>query len=393
MLSYANPHLGDARTLAGAEWIGTTEEILLRANLLTSTILGERSGLWGRAYSMGDRWSGSLEVQCGARKATLSPALRYTLPVIAPDRTLDWWVSDDGDRVYNQVRFATEWTMNHYQMPDAPVGPCTVNPTLPDRAGMLPWVESGSEVVAVGAGSEAYTFGSFIAIQRAGGAYALTSGEWKRLSGPSREESGEADRADTRFNWKIDTTRNGGPLAGLWSSGRGKYVLGKGSRVVNHHQIYFYNAKKITFPEDATATLTLKQSTTCEDLCDGASTVVVEYDVANSDAKNGHLDANVAVFFDATTLALDSPLIGKHASGVLDFGNGVFVNGSYPWTGEHKTYRSEGEKSGTVRVDPGRGYFLQYVVLFNLVTEGRGLDATSWSYKGRIAPAALYLTK
>jgi hypothetical protein len=142
-------------------------------------------------------------------------------------------------------------------------------------------------------------------------------------------------------------------------------------------------------------TLNLKQSTTCDDLCDGPSTVVLEYDVANSDAKaqNGHLTANVAVFFDATTLPLDSPLVGKHDSGVLDFGNGVFVNGSYPWTGERKTYRTDGDKVGTVRTNPGTPYFLQYVVLFNLVTEGRGLDATSWNYKGRIAPAGLYLTK
>jgi hypothetical protein len=395
ILSYANPHMGDERSLAGLEWVGNTEEMLLRANLLTSTIVGERNGLWGRVYSMGNKWNGSLEVQCGAQKRRLSPALRYTLPVVAPDRTLDWWVADNADRVYNQVRFATEWTMVHYQMPEAPAGPCTVNATLPDRAGMLPWVESGSEVVAVGSGSDAYTFGSFIAMQRAGGAYALASGDWKSLGAPSRDESGDADRADQRFNWKIVTARKGGPLAGIWSSGRGKYVIGKSSRVVNHHQIYFHNTKRITFPEDPAVTLNLKQSTTCDDLCDGPSTVVLEYDVANSDAKaqNGHLTANVAVFFDATTLPLDSPLVGKHDSGVLDFGNGVFVNGSYPWTGERKTYRTDGDKVGTVRTNPGTGYFLQYVVLFNLVTEGRGLDATSWNYKGRIAPAGLYLTK
>jgi hypothetical protein len=395
ILWYSNPHFGDPRFLAGLEWQGAVEETLLRANFLTSSIVGARSGLWGRVYAMGSQWNGTLDVQCGAQKRTLTPVLRYTLPVIAPDKSLDWWVSDNADRVYNQVRFAPEWTMYHYQMPDAPAGPCTVNATLPNGAGMLPWVESGSEVVSLGSGKDAYTFGSFIAIQRAGGAYALNSGEWKRRAEPFRVEDGTADRADHRFNWKIDTARSGGPLAGLWSSGRGKYVIGKGSRVHNYHQIYFYNDKKVTFPEDSVVTLNLGQITDCLDLCDGLSNVVLEYDIENSNVskENGLLDAHLALFFGPTTGSLTSLLEAQNISSNLDINNGIHINGSYGKTGDRKTFQTKGDQRATVRATPGTGYHLQYLIEFQLFTEGRGIDATSWNYKAKVTPSALYLTR
>lgn len=387
---------GDPRFLPGWPLAGNAEEMFLRANLLTSTVASEGKGLWGRVISMGNKWDGSLEVQCGSRKATLKPALTYPLKVSdKPTETLDWWTSDNADRVYNQVRFASEWTMHHYEMPDAPAGKCTVNAALPNRAGMLPWIEPGTEVVTLASGQDGYAFGSFLAIQRAGGGYALASGEWKRRGEPHREESGSADRVDVRFNWKIEPSRQGGAWAGLWSSGRGKYYIGRGSRVHTYNQIYLYNAKKITFPEDSQVRLNLIPSSECLDLCDGGGEVLLEYDIENdnSDKGKGSLDAHLAVFFDSRTGVIDPTANAKNNLSLLNVDNGIHINASYGKTGDRKTHRTAGEKSGIVKVSNSTGYHLQYLIEFQAITEGRGIDATTWNYKAKITPWSLFLTR
>jgi hypothetical protein len=395
ILEYSYPHSRDERFLAGYANSGTTEEVLLRANLLTAAILGDGGGLWGQVLTMGNKWDGSLEAQCGAKKEVLKPFLSSTVAVKDPSGSLDWWTSDNADRVYNQVRFASEWTVYQYQMPDVPTGKCTVNATLPNRAGMLPWVEPDTEVTTIGSGENARHFGSFLAIQRAGGAYALASGEWKRRGEPFREEDGSADRTEVRFNWKIEPNHSGGAWAGLWSSGRGKYVLGSGSRVHTYHQIYLYNPKNITFPEDSLTRLVLDPGIDCLDLCDGTSDVVLEYNIENDDSKKGHgsLDANAAIFFDPRTGALDSIANAKNNLSFLDVDNGIRIDASYGKTGDHKSYRTGGEKIGNVRSNPTTQYHLHYLIDFQVFTEGRGLDSTRWNYKARLTPFALYLRR
>jgi hypothetical protein len=46
-----------------------------------------------------------------------------------------------------------------------------------------------------------------------------------------------------------------------------------------------------------------------------------------------------------------------------------------------------------VKTTAGTGYHLMYHMYFDLETEGRGLDATEYMYRGLLAPGAMYLTK
>jgi hypothetical protein len=73
--------------------------------------------------------------------------------------------------------------------------------------------------------------------------------------------------------------------------------------------------------------------------------------------------------------------------------NGIHIDASYGKTGDRKTYRTAGEKSAIVKVSNGTGYHLQYLIEFQAITEGRGLDATTWNYKAKITPWSLFLTR
>ncbi|MCU1245160.1 MAG: hypothetical protein JWN02_1070 [Acidobacteria bacterium] len=232
LLSYTLTHNDMPKTLPFGR---SPELVLLRANFLTALTLTKSEGLWGRVISMGDRWDGSLDVECGGRSQTLMPVMRYNVAVEDRSGSLDWWVSRSANLVYDEVHFGHEWTVNHYQLPAA-VGPCKVNTTLPKRAGMLPWSQTGTEVVQVTtADKRTFPFGSFLAIQRAGGTYALASGSWKRSGEPRRLQEGGGQRENVRWDWTITTDRSGGaPWASLLSEGDGEYKVSNfSSRIRN----------------------------------------------------------------------------------------------------------------------------------------------------------------
>ena len=47
----------------------------------------------------------------------------------------------------------------------------------------------------------------------------------------------------------------------------------------------------------------------------------------------------------------------------------------------------------STKVSSGTGYHLQYLIEFQAITEGRGIDATTWNYKAKITPWSLFLTR
>jgi hypothetical protein len=48
---------------------------------------------------------------------------------------------------------------------------------------------------------------------------------------------------------------------------------------------------------------------------------------------------------------------------------------------------------GSLKTEPNTGYHLQYLIEFDMYTEGHGAAATHWMYRGKITPAWLFLTK
>ncbi|HKR66156.1 MAG TPA: hypothetical protein VJZ00_20670 [Thermoanaerobaculia bacterium] len=389
LFSYGFPHEENPNFLPEE-----TDEILVRAHFLNSSILGNAEGLWGRAISMGNAWDGALTVECSGKSQTLTPALTYTVPVEDKYGPLDWWISREGNRVYDEARFSNEWRIYQYQFESAKVGPCKVQERLP-KGGMLAWVDPEVEVTQVQNGSQKFASGSFIAVQRAGGTYALASGPWIRRNDPWREDGGTATQKDVRFDWLIETNR-AVPWASMLHEGKGEWTFGKGSRVKNSLQIYFYNNKRIYFPEDEQMKLHLWQSHNCAKVCRSRAIeeAVFDYDIENDDSSSGKgkLDAVVSVFF--APFVQDPSYGGRKHAKELGHTNGINIDGSYGSTGDHKTKRVTGPLTGTFkRADRGLPNLLQYLIEYDLETEGRGVSATRWYIRAKLTPNQLFITR
>ncbi len=361
-------------------------DVYLRANLLTSAITGEGRGLWGRVISMGNAWDGSLQVTCGGQTHTLTPALKYTAPLggsgnvfPGPDdgRPMDWWVSTAGNTTYDEVHFSDKWQMYHYSLPSAPAGPCTVARQLP-KGGVLPWTNGAAEVVDVDLpGIGPLRGGSFLAIQRAGGNYALVSGgNWVGSNEPEKLEEGKGDR-EQESTWMIERDHPQGPWIGVRVKGKATYMPRFSSRIRNRHRILLTQQKDVRFPEGGAVKLLFFPGN-CGSLCDGDASSIVRYDISNYDGK---LQAKASVMF----------LEGSIPD--LPRGGGVYVDSSYDKTSDRKTADIKGPQTGTFDADPSKQYHLQYEVLVDMETEGPGLDAANYYYLVRLGPGSMYLSK
>ena len=365
----------------------------LRANYLTAATLNLEPGLWGRVISMGNKWNGSLQVTCGGATQTLTPALTYNVPVSGSGMllsgpnsgSLDWWVSSQNNSVYDEVHFADNWKMHHYNLPSAKAGPCTIPQ---NQAGYLPWVASAVNVVEVATFDErSFPFGSFVAIQRAGGNYALVSGSnWQGHTTPERVEDGKGQREKVTYEWVIETNGLAGPRIGVYTKGRGEFKVGNGSsRIHNRNKIALTQSKYIRFPEGQPVKVRFYPTSCgigpfCTDL---GGVTLMYYDIENNDteSKKGKLDAMAGIGFRDPDIA------------DLTGGPGVVIDGSYGKTGDRQTKKVEGEQIGVFSPQPNKQYQLTYYIYFDLETEGRGWDATEYKYGAHLHTGALFLTK
>lgn len=371
------------------------DEILLRANFLAASILGDGEGAWGRVVSMGRLWNGKVDLSCGGKKETLAPVLEYQAPVDDPRGPMDWWASRGRNGTYDEVRFASDWRVLHYHLPKATPGSCRLEPTLPGSGGVLPWSEDDSEVVTVTKDGKSFAFGSFLGIQRAGGSWALASGQtWDGSTAPETIDKGDAVRKETRFDWTIDTRRAGLPWVSLINVGRGEFkVPFGGDRMVRiFNKIHIHGKKEIYFPDDRSVRLRVVQHPDCAKVCRGVDSVeraFLDYDVENDAATDGYFSAKAAIFLHPRT---DSPL-SADGDPVEPARNGLFFDGSYSKVRSRQAKRFADEAEGAVKTEAGKGYRLQYLLNFGLTTYTRGADASSYFFRGKLTPSVLYLTK
>jgi hypothetical protein len=368
-------------------------------------MLGNGDGLWGRVISAGHTWDGSIEVTCGGAPQALNPVLRYSAPaagsgvrIIGPDSgEIDWWVSSKGNAVYDEVRFSPEWQGYIYNFAHVSSrgGPCTVSPKLP-KGGVLPWVQPSISLVEIRPPKRketdpeppAFTFGSFTAIQRAGGTYALMSGQWSGMTSPERNESdgkGALVTKDGGDHWFIKPNETTGPWMGLYRKARGEWTFSSSSsRVHLRNKIALTDAKEVRFPNDSRLKIHYYPGN-CEGFfCDGLGrTSILAYDIENNDTKEkqGTLDAYAAIEFLDTSVA--DPQKGP----------GIRIDGSYEKTGDHKTLNITGLRSAVMEVNPQKKYRPQAIIYIDLWTQGRGTDATDFWYRALLAPGAVFLTK
>jgi hypothetical protein len=335
------------------------------------------------------------------RVGQVKPRFSYPVRVDGPNnlKTLDWWVSRAGNGVYDEVRFAQDWTVYHYYLPDAKKGACTVSQSL-DK-GIIPWVQPGTEVMTVKrADGTDVDAGSFIAIQRAGGTYALASGSvWRRADQALEDNSnpGKATIKNAVSRSKIESSNGALARIGILNEGRGEMTAftDDGGRVRKRQQMYLYNEKNFYFPQGGNLKLMMESIGDCLETCRGGSSSehsTLDYDIWNGKGKKekGKLDALVSVFFHTKTY---DP---KSISDQIKFNvpnNGIVVNGSYDWTNDNQRKTFPGFQNGTFKPDPNTAYKLQYLIDFDMVTEGTGWDATQWMYRARIAPYNLYIAK
>ena len=394
VLSYSR-----ARSATDANFLpAQATDMFLRANFMSSSILARNGGLWGRVISMGNAWDGSLEVQCGRATQTLKPVLTDDPPVAGNGQMLagpdsgvfDWWSSSKGNAVFDEVHFSDKWRIYHYSLPAAAAGPCTVAQNQPGV--YLPWVESGTKVVSITTlDKRSMPFGSFSAIQRAGGTYALMSGtKWEGSRRPATTEDGLAARKTAVYEWFIERDHPAGPRIGLLVKGRGEFNIYKQtSRIHNQDSIMVFQTKLIRFPDESPVKINFfPGSCGRPQFCPNEVRLpILSYDIENNDteAKKGALDSLVAVSFrtpDETTVL--TPIYKEN--------RGIVLNGSYGNTGDRKTLDLTGPQTGVFKPEPGKAYQLTYVVYFDLQTEGRGLNATEYMYRAVVAPGAVYLT-
>jgi hypothetical protein len=322
------------------------------------------------------------------------PVVKYAVPaagsgayVIGPDSgPIDWWVSRNGNAVYDDVRFAADWQDYIYSIPAAKAGPCTVSPNLP-KGGLLPWVQADRKVVEIRGSGKPFAFGSFIAIQHAGGTYALMSGHWGGTTTPYFHNEGDGELVTQDDHWIIEPNRAGGPRIGLYRKGRAEYsarLNRLSSRVHLVSRIALSSSKEIRFPDDSRVKLNFFPGNCDRELCNGlGSSSILAYDIENNDteAKKGTLDAKATVAFVDASIADPGS------------GPGLTLDGSYGKTGDHKTLNITGPQSALMLLDPRKRYRMRYGINFDLWTEGRGTNASDFWYRALVAPAAIYLTK
>jgi hypothetical protein len=393
VLVYSEPHFGDPDLMLPA----ASTQTLMRANFFTATLLGG-PGMWGRVYSMGNQWNGAITMNCDGRTMNVTRAdLEYKVPVQPPSSatdnsdTLDWWVSRGNNAVYDEVHFAREWRVLHYRVPAAQPGPCR----LQSVAGVMPWAEPFTQLVEVPGSEGKAKYGSFLGVQRAGGTFALVSGEWGGHSQPYEENGGDATKKDIRNTWHVDKNHKWGPQIGIYHGGRGDFSGGD-TKVYAYRIVHSWNPKKIVFPEDRALKLHLLQSTDCANACRnnaGNERFVMQYDIQNSKSDPGYLHALAGIYLSAEGGDSKSD---SYAGLRNRMRNGVMIDGSYSDAKDNVTKTKlveDDQLSADIVVDPGKQYNLQYMLDYQLVTYTKGWDAVNFWYRAKLTPIAVYLTR
>jgi hypothetical protein len=397
LLAYSRPDLDGPDFLVRNP---VYEDIMMRINYLTSTILGDGKGAWGQVVSVdADPWDGQIRLQCGGSK-TVSPVLSYLVPADTIDGpTIDWWSSRQRNATYDEVRFTSNWRVHHYKVADAAVGPCRVDPVLPTGQ-PLPYAPQKGEVVSAPrpvdefkngeAVEKTVNLGFFYALQRAGGTFALASGQdWALPAAPETFDEGKASKKDTRFDWVISAAHHEGLWVSLLNSARVDWSAGidpSSQKAYVMNRVYAYNRKSLWFPQGGNVKLIAKQHQWCEKVCRGTEreTGFMDFNVENSPYEAGYLNADVSVFLDPRE-GIDNIDSRKK--------NGIYIDGSYPNTNDPKSKRVEDAVIGTARVDASTAYHLQYFLAFELETHTKRMDPTRYHVMLKMTPRLMYLTR
>jgi hypothetical protein len=206
-----------------------------RADLFVAGNVPNGAGLRGRVITMGDLFDGKLKVD----NTELSP-WGPTNSVATNATAVDYWKASSPG-VYDELHFGNRWKIYHYFMPQAASGSYTITTPMPYRPAAI-------RVAATPvAENVSYLVGSFTAIQRAGGGYALLSGGWHQTQLTRGDVIGENHSlGDDKF---FDA---GPPAAGVKWMGRIEWKFkdtGKDQHIEGERASHAVSNKVIHFPQ------------------------------------------------------------------------------------------------------------------------------------------------
>jgi hypothetical protein len=387
ILAYSAPHYNNADLMLPE---GSTDTID-RANLFTAALLGPADGMWARVYSMGNQWDGTVRFNCdGGQTYDAKPLLDYTVDVKKEEGSLDWWTSSQKNGVYDEIRFANKWRGTIYRIPAKNVGPCVMSNTTPAH---IPYVDPDTALMDLNINGNTTKIGSAFAVQRAGGSYALTRGDWAMEREPQFKYEGGADRVEMDRKYTIAMGRHGVPFIALYYNGKGAWKSFKDSQLDQRNVIHIYKRTPIRVPDGGALTLVMGQSGDCANVCRnnrGDESVVMEYNIEAPKAQKAKMNAITGIYFADTVGNANNDSFETMRDRMK---NGIYIDGSFGETNDRKEKKVEGDQSGRPSFDPNKKYFLQDLIYYELWDATVGFDAVYYWYRSKLTPYAVYLTK
>lgn len=246
VLAMSDPHSRNANFLAA-----DGARVLARCDLFTAANLGEASVIRGRVISMGEAYDGAINLD----GKSVTPG--FTAKVQTDGGRIDWWRASSA-HAYDEVQFSDRWKIYHYAIPVTRTGAFTIATDLPYKPAI--------NVEERDLGGSKITFGSFTAIQRAGGGYAFLSGGWH-----PEQDRGTDKGAGVHNKTKDDLIYDANvPKAGVFFAGTIEWRVldsGQDQHIEAKRSSYAVSNKKVRMPQEAEVTLTGVFGDSYRDIC------------------------------------------------------------------------------------------------------------------------------
>lgn len=250
VLAASNAHARNADFLTPA-----AEPLFRRVDLFTAGNLGEGFGIRGRVITMGDTFNGNLSI-AGTRRTPSGAA--NTVPTRG--ERVDWWKASTPG-AYDQIQFGNEWKIYHYYVPSAAAGTYAIDTVLPHR----PQISVANITLGTGDTKTSVPFGSFTAIDRAGGGYALLSGDWDHVTKDDIKWTGDLKEGWNERYFDAANTRAGMLYSGSleWKAAN----TGKDQYIAVDKYSYARSKKRIRNPQGGELTLHASFGDTLRKVC------------------------------------------------------------------------------------------------------------------------------
>ncbi len=368
------------------------ERIFAAADLLTAANLGKGFGLRGRVISLGEAFDGKLSIG-----ANYTPVRAASL-IASPLGKVDWWKASGNPPVWTEVNFSDQWKVYPYHVAKAPPGTYSISTALPWKSKEIKVVQidlaNGRPATSQTPADRAVPFGSFVATARAGGGYALMSGDWEVDRGrTTRSVSHIGDLEGDLAQVNADPVAPpAGPKVWLNTSGRIKWTFGEtgnDQHVEGWTRGVVVRRQQVTYPAGGQVTLNVVLGDVYDALCP-------DHRCINADIHSSNTVIRLWTDFSKSKGNDRSAKLFTKAG--VEFGadtdNGVFWESNLYTDSERDTevIHDGRAKSSKVTLAAGKPTQLAGRVYAELNVQTSGLDSTRFWMLSVLRPVNMYLT-